>query len=195
MTVTATVPMLPATGRPKLPAAEAQAIIAAHGVDRAAHPIVVLGVRGYYRDTMGAVGANDRCLYDDCLAIDTPRGFLAVNGNCDPSKFEPGIATLLPGVYFAHEFGLHKGAYLALVQTGGEVTVSRDGQTAHDEGWFGINIHRGGYATTGSLGCQTVHPDQWAEFIGLGESEARRLWGASWQRVVVPYVLVDGPVR
>lgn len=50
----------------------------------------------------------------------------------------------------------------------GPVTVLRDGatvpETKTDPGsWPWIDIHRGGYNTTSSEGCQTIHPDQWPE--------------------------------
>ena len=46
------------------------------------------------------------------------------------------------------------------------------------QGDFGINIHEGGYGTTSSLGCQTIPPDdQWATFIALAISEAKRIHG------------------
>jgi lysozyme len=55
----------------------------------------------------------------------------------------------------------------------GPVTVLRDGQTAREreldpEDWPWIDIHRGGYSTTSSDGCQTCHPDQWPELRAKG---------------------------
>ena len=55
----------------------------------------------------------------------------------------------------------------------GPVTVLRDGaadpETKKDiECWPWIDIHRGGYKTTSSEGCQTIHPDQWPELKEKG---------------------------
>lgn len=159
--------------------------------------LFVCGVRGYYKDTMGKPGVNDRGIYDDALFIvsagdDTYASF---NGNTDPSAYRKGkgtgaakgMASLKPGLYHAHQLGLHRGKYMALIQTGGPLTVIRDGTPDYeDTGWFGINIHHGGYNTTSSLGCQTIHPDQWAGFIGLVQTLMH-----SHKQSVMPYILVE----
>jgi lysozyme len=169
-------------------------------VDRAVHPVVVVGIRGYYRDTMGAPGVNDRGMYDDALFLDTPDSFATFNGNTDPSRVQighgtgdaKGMAVLNPGIWYAHKFDLHKGEYLALCQRLGQITVTRDGNPPYpDTGMFGINIHKGGYNTTSSLGCQTVHPDQWPAFIAMAVDHAKRWHGARWNQVVIPYALLE----
>ena len=53
------------------------------------------------------------------------------------------------------------------------VTVLRDGalttETKTDpDQWPWIDIHRGGYNTTSSEGCQTIFPDQWPEIKEKG---------------------------
>lgn len=186
---------------PRLAAAALREQIAAFGVDRGVHPVVVVGIRGYYKDTMGAPGVNDRGIYDDALFLDSPDAFVAFNGNTDPSAYRAGqgtgankgMASLNPGLWYAHGFGQHKGKYLALCQRLGEVTVTRDGNPPYtDTGYFGINIHKGGYQTTSSEGCQTIHPDQWNGFISLVTDQAKRYHGTRWDKVVIPYLLIDG---
>src|SRR5574338_1073234 len=93
--------------RPQLAKADALGTLAAFG---ATAPLNLLGVRGYYRDTMGATGANDRGLYDDAIFVVSPTAFLAVNANtdpsADPSQARVGLATLEPGMWRFRQ-GLH----------------------------------------------------------------------------------------
>jgi hypothetical protein len=186
--------------RPRLSRDELHVRLGAFGIDRGHHPLVVVGIRGYYRDTLGAPNVNDRGIYDDAIFIDAPESFASFNGNTDPSSQRPGrgtgagrgMASLNPGVWYAHQFDLHDGRYLALCQRLGQMTVTRDGNPPYpDTGMFGINIHKGGYNTTSSLGCQTIHPDQWPAFIELAADQARRWHGSRWNEVVIPYVLLS----
>jgi len=177
------------TTRPRIERGEILKILADHGVASSLPALV--GIRGYYRDTMGEPGANDRGIYDDCIAFISGEAFVTFNGNVDPSVFRAGIATLVPGVW-RYKLGIHglsrpkAQQYKALVQAG-PVLVARDGQ-GFDRGWFGINIHRGGVNGTSSLGCQTIVPDQWPAFIALVEQEMKRA-GAS----ELNYVLTAKP--
>lgn len=134
---------------------------------------IIFGHRGYYLDDMGVPGKNDRAIYDDACFLMTPnRQSANYNFNTDPSRFRMGFGTdedtkgmakLNCGIW-TYMIGPHKG-YEALVQAD-KVTVTRDGKPPYeDSGWFGINIHRGGDGTTSSLGCQTIPPSQWSDFI------------------------------
>jgi lysozyme len=187
--------------KPRLSSRDLRKRIAPFGIDRGVFPLVVVGIRGYYKNSMGAPGVNDRGIYDDALFIDTSQVTAAFNGNTDPSRVRrghgrgggKGMASLNAGAWFAHKFGLHRGKYLALCQTGGDVTVTRDGNPDYQEtGRFGINVHRGSFNATSSLGCQTVHPTQWDSFIALARDQAMRFFpGEDWKRKIVPYVLLE----
>jgi len=144
-------------------------------------PVCLVGIRGYYRDSMGAVGRNDRGIYDDAIILVSPNVHAAFNANVDPSrsgknpKNGKGYASLKSGVYRYKigQHGISRGnPYKALVQ-GGEVTVIRDGGS-EETGYFGINIHRGGINSTSSEGCQTLPPAQWPAFISVVETEIKR---------------------
>lgn len=179
--------------RPRLSRDQALDILDGQGFTTPA----LLGIRGYYRDTMGLRGENDVGLYDDLIAIVTGE-YAAYNANTDPSRLHWNVAVLTPGRW-DYKLGIHgitkppDRRYRALVQAG-PVTVRRhdgdEGGDVYESGWFGINIHRGGYNTTSSEGCQTIHPDQWPEFLELVELEMGRLGLPT-----IPYVLVDNPAR
>jgi len=187
--------------KPRLHSDELRARIAPFAIDHDKYPLVVVGIRGYYRNSMGAPQVNDRGIYDDALFILTQQATAAFNGNTDPSRYRAGsgtaestkgMASLKPGAWFVHRFDLHNGKYLALCQRGGPVTVIRDGKPPYpDTGNFGINIHRGGFNTTSSLGCQTLHPNQWDSFIALAVDQAKRYFGNEWKKRIVPYVLLE----
>lgn len=196
-------PIQPAS-RPAASRAKVLEAVKAMDLDRAKEPLILIGVRGYYRDTMGRVGVNDRGFYDDAIFIDAPEAFVAFNANTDPSRYKPGagkgtgkgMANLKTGVWRAHRIGKHKTQYPALVQLNGAVTVRRDGQPDYDDtGFFGINIHRGGVNGTSSLGCQTLPPKQWDAFISTVVDQAKRNFGAKWEKTTIPYVLIDGPIN
>lgn len=191
--------MVPET-KPRLSSTELRNKIAPFKINRTLYPVLVIGIRGYYLNTMGAPGVNDRGIYDDAIFIETPSVTAAYNGNTDPSTYRKGvgrgvakgIAVLKPGVWYVHKFDLHNGKYLALCQRLGEVIVTRDGDPPYeDKGMFGINIHRGSYNSTSSLGCQTIHPSQWDSFINLTVDQAKRYFGDKWNKSVIPYILLE----
>lgn len=155
---------------------------------------ILFAVRGYYLNSMGVKAKNDRRIYDDAAWWISPTLFAAFNFNTDPNGYRAGsgtgsrkgMAVLKPGVW-DYQIGIHRG-YQAFVQAG-PVTVIRDGNPPYpDTGWFGINIHHGGSASTSSIGCQTVPwAEQWSQFKSLGYSELAR-YKASRK---FQYVLVD----
>jgi lysozyme len=181
--------------KPQRPLEWLQSTLDAHdtGDDR----VVLVGCRGYYMDSMGKKGANDRGIYDDALFwVDLKIGRLAsYNGNVDPSSYRKGkgtgstkgMASLKNGVW-RYQPGMHNGSapHMAYRQAAA-VTVIRDGSPNYeDTGWFGINIHRGGTRGTSSLGCQTVPPDQWTDFKKTGD-----LWLANNKQKTFAYILTD----
>lgn len=173
--------------RPAWPREKVAQLLGAAGVT---HPVALLGSRGYYRDTMGKPGKNDRGIYDDAIFVSSPNGCYSFNANTDPSPWRPGVASLVPGVhnYRKGRHGISRGpGYPALrpATPGEALPVRRDGQRGTSEG-IAINIHRGGRNTTSSLGCQTIHPDQWGAFIALVYAEMDR-----HGQKTVPYLLIE----
>ncbi|WP_294392669.1 hypothetical protein [uncultured Sphingomonas sp.] len=171
------------------------------GLSADSDPLFAVGMRGYYKASMGAPGANDRGIYDDAIFLVSHGFFGAYNGNTDPSGRRVGtgfavkgrgMARLQPGLHRVHRLDLHNGKYLALCQRGGPLTVMRDGNPDYPHtGMFGINIHRGSANATSSLGCQTIHPTQWDGFIASAVDQAKRCHGARWNKVDIPYALLE----
>jgi hypothetical protein len=143
-------------------------------------PVCLVGIRGYYRDSMGAKGKNDVGIYDDAIILVSPNCHAAFSANVDPSrlgwnaKVRKPMAQLKPGVY-RYKIGKHGisrgNPYKALVQAG-PVTVYRGDK--EETGFFGINIHRGSQRSTSSEGCQTLPEPSWTGFINLVETEMKR---------------------
>jgi lysozyme len=152
--------------------------------------VAMLGVRGYYLDTMGVPGVNDRGIYDDAIFINSPSGCMAFNANVDPSIFRHGVANLAPGLHFYkkgnHGLSRPGGGYPAFrpATPDESLPVIRDGKAGLSPG-IAINIHRGSRNSTSSLGCQTIHPDQWEAFRSLGYSEMDR-----HGQKTIPYLLI-----
>lgn len=187
--------MIPAE-KPKISRVEVEDILNVNGYQWSQYPITLVGLRGYYRDTMGKPGQNDRGIYDDAICLLTPNVFRACNGNTDPSKGRPGMATLLPGFYPVYRFDLHRGrawTYEAICQRAGPVELVRDGAPGIREvtSKAGVNIHKGGFWTTGSEACQTIPPDQWDTLYALAKAEALGFWGVNWRKRNVLYVLLE----
>jgi len=156
---------------PRIPDYHVELVLAANGIPL--DKVAVLAIRGYYLDTMGEPGENDRGIYDDAMAIWSPRGVLTFQANTDPSGYRKGrgtgdgkgMACLVPGI---HRFGtgLHRG-HPAFRQVE-PFTVIRDGSPPYrDTGWFAIDLHSGGHGSTSSAGCQTVPASTWPGFQPL----------------------------
>jgi lysozyme len=179
--------------RPQIDSAKAAAYLdfASRRYGIAIPSLCVLGVRGYYLDTVGKPGVNERGVYDDAIVVRSPSVLAAFNGNTDPSAWRKGIATLRPGAYpykpGKHGISRAGGGYPAFrpATKGEALPVDRDG-IAQPEPGVAINIHRGGFSGTSSLGCQTIHPSQWDAFHALLTAELKR----SGQREFL-YILVD----
>lgn len=186
--------MLQVPNKPQVKKSVIDKILKDKGIDTKKYPMLIIGIRGYFLNTMGEKAKNDRGIYDDALIIYTPNVYATFNANVDPSvRYKVGRAVLKKGFYLAHKFDIHRGTqsqYPAICQRLANVTVVRDGQGEHT-GTFGINIHKGGNTTTSSEGCQTLPPTQWDAFYQLAKSEWVRAYGEKWNKVVVPYLLVD----
>ena len=155
------------------------------------YAVAILAVRGYFRRTMGNPNGNDRGIYDDAIFLVSPSEVKSYNANTDPSVFRKGIATLVPGIHLYRKgnHGISKpgGGYPAFrpATAREELPVTRDRETNPRPG-VAINIHRGSRTSTSSEGCQTIHPDHWAEF----QERAYRLMDQFGQKVI-PYVLIE----
>lgn len=175
--------------RPQMQQEDVMKVLATFGLQE--YPVKLLGIRGYYKQTMGNPVENDIGVYDDAIFVISPHVFASFNANTDPSVTRPGIATLKPGGPYLYKIGKHgvsgKNPYKALRQHG-RVTVVRAGKgedTDTAAAPFYINIHRGGYKSTSSEGCQTIYPTQWDAFITLIEEQMKRN-----KQVIVPYALI-----
>lgn len=160
------------------PTLKAEDVLKILKANKVTDKVCLVGVRGYYLDSMGAKGKNDRGVYDDAFFWVSPEGVISFNGNCDASKYrkgkgsgsEKGMASLNPGVW-RYKTGIHYGAnpHPAFRQAA-NVSITRDGTNGNyqDVLTTSINIHKGGANGTSSLGCQTVPSEQWAAFKELG---------------------------
>ncbi len=153
--------------------------------------VALVGIRGYYLNSMGKPGVNDRGIYDDAIFLIGPDIFEPFNANTDPSRFKPGIAMLVPGLHYykkgRHGLSRPGGGYPALrPDTPDEsLPVYRDGKPGIHKG-IAINIHKGGYNTTSSEGCQTIYPGQWNQFINA----VYKAMDQEGQRRI-PYILIE----
>jgi hypothetical protein len=179
--------------RPRLKSDDLHELMAPYAINRQKYPLMVIGIRGYYIDSLGEPGQQDRGIYDDAIFFDSIEATVSFNANADPSYYRPGIASLKRGFWPSYKIDYHRGEYLALCQRNGEVTVIRDVQ-GEETGYFGINIHRGSIDSTSSLGCQTIYPYQWDGFINLVIGQAKKFFGLEdekWKETTIPYLLLE----
>jgi lysozyme len=152
--------------------------------------VALVAIRGYYANSMGVKGKNDRGIYDDAIILLSPSVHATFNANTDPSVYRKGIAVLKAGVHRFkkgnHGIGKPDGGYPALRPSNAkeELPVARDKEG--DSMGVAINIHRGGYNSTSSVGCQTIYPAQWDGFINLVYGEMTR-----YNQKTIPYLLTE----
>lgn len=167
--------------KPQISADEIREILAANKVT---DKVCLIGIRGYYLDSMGKPGENDRGIYDDAIIIISPREYETFQANTDPSIYRKAIASMIAGVCRYYK-GKHKNRYWALRLVGEKVKVTRDKMLGILIG-IALNIHKGGWRSTGSEGCQTLMPNDWDDFIELVYDEMD-----FYGQETIPYVLID----
>jgi predicted chitinase len=187
--------------RPKQSEAMTRAVLAKYEnltpEDRRDDKVKVLFVRGYYANSFGKVGQNDRGVYDDAVFIVTPDGVQNFNGNADPSKYRKRIATIKGNQAIRYRPGLHgykrkNGPYPAFRQDL-KTTVVRDG-IGDDYGMFHVNLHRGGDGYTSSAGCLTVPTSQWNEFRDMLKAALKKHGQKNFYVTLVEYAGDNPPV-
>lgn len=156
--------MIVPENKPRAKRIDIEPLIEKHGLNLKREGIVIVGIRGYYKNTFGKPYENDRNFYDDAIFLLTSDFFKSFNANVDPSKYRKGIATLKTGVYKVVKHK-HRGKYKALQIV--EDIVIRDGVAKEDKGRHGINFHYGGINNTHSEGCQTLPKEQFLDFQSL----------------------------
>jgi hypothetical protein len=171
--------------RPQLSEQQARDIIDHAAIDE---KVVLLGIRGYYKQTMGNPVKNDVGIYDDAIFLIAPGLFVSFNANTDPSVMHAGVAVLKPGIHYYKMGDHHIGkpnAYPALRPASPDesVPVTRDGK---DSRGIAINIHRGSLNGTSSEGCQTIYPNQYANFIALVYAKM-----GEYKQKQIPYYLIE----
>lgn len=185
--------------RPKITRAEIENIVAYH---KAMFPhkfaetdfVVLVGIRGYFADSLGKIGVNDYNVYDDAIIAVSPRYYKTFNANCDPSfvkdpKDGTPLARLNLGVYPFYK-GQHQSKYDAFraYPNGVSLPCTRDGKPSVCS--F-INIHYGGetpsWYLTWSHGCQTIPKTQFVkEFQPEVYFELKK-----YAQKTVPYILIE----
>lgn len=164
-----------AKGRPQQSADITREVIKQHlhliPAEHQGDATVLLGVRGYFLDSKGKVGENDRGVFDDALFVVSPRGVWSFNANVDPSIYKHRRASYKANQAVSFKQGIHGWSkppnrrYKAFEQVS-VADVHRD-NFGPDRGDFHMNIHRGSSSGgTSSAGCITVpYGEQWDQFF------------------------------
>lgn len=160
--------------------------------DRSLTRMCVVGVRGYYLNSMGKKGVNDRGIYDDAFFVLSPDSFASFHGNTDPSKYQKGIAMLVAPQKIVYRKGWHgygrKSGHNAFRQAS-DVKVTRDG--SEDVFWdsernrFWTNNHKGGNYSTSSAGCLTVPANEWDAYYAYVCMQMKRFGQATFNMYLV----------
>lgn len=191
---------------PQIPKDEVIAILKKNGCNM--EEACILAIRGYYLDSQGVPGVNDRRLWDDAMVLYHPqRGILTYQANTDPNGYRKGrgtgsakgMAMLKAGVW-RFGIGRHKGkrAFRQCMP----FTVVRDGDPpCEDTGYHAIDLHAGGEVSTSSLGCQTLPASTFAQvqplfYQWLDECDNRKMKN-DWGDLVrsFDYVLIEETER
>lgn len=200
-------PMLPAH-RPQLSKSDALQMLKQFDTEK--YPVKLLGIRGYFKKTMGEPSRNDFGLYDDAICIVSPTVFEAFNANTDPSRQTPDLAVLKAPQMVLYKRGIHKFSTATQAQLNEMLRTGKDipGLRAHwalrqfsnvttlkhgvintdnpdHKRW--INVHRGGTTTTSSAGCQTIPPTEYSLYYDDCLMPQLHLHKQS----IVPYCLVE----
>ncbi|MEL6960672.1 MAG: glycoside hydrolase family 19 protein [Pseudomonadota bacterium] len=161
------------------------------------HAFVGVAVRGYFRDSKGKPGRNDRGIYDDALFLLGPAGYDAYPFNVDPSRHRKGIASIRVDQAVCYKPGPHgyrrKGGPYPAFRQHEKCWVHRD--NGRDQfGMFHVNLHRGGWNGTSSLGCMTVERGIWVTVRDKIKSHLRAAKQETFYVIVLEYQGGEPPV-
>lgn len=144
--------------RPKINDAETDKI-AKYFFPKVIPELLVIGVRGYFLNSVGKKNANDTGWDDGIIVYENGTLIKTFNGNTDPSKVNSDLAMLDTGVYqFAK--GTHKNRIKAFraYPEGVRLKCKRQNRNGvwKESLCSAINFHDGGLSDTWSAGCQTI---------------------------------------
>ncbi len=154
-------------------------------------PLIAFGIRGYYLDTMGKKGANDRGIWDDAngwIERTGDKTFAIFNANCDPTvTYRKGVGSIHAPQIVWFKKGLHKGR--PAFRQADEMLVDRDGVGTVKAGvGCAFNWHDSLSGGTSSLGCQTNPKDQFTAARELGYMLLKKHYPKT---LTFPYLLVS----